>query len=171
MFPTSMGNYEDTIFGRACWVPLTMIPMSHLNLDDVISYASASNRSRRLMAQTALYVNGYQRDWFGFNKGALIGSFDGVRWFAIGGGRRVTAKSSKLYLAINGAFSDLVTPGSISVSILTDNGINVASDQDFDPNLSEEDARVESGASCQKYHQCERRRLCDPTAGNTCVQM
>ena len=60
----TMGNYEDTIFGRACWVPLTMIPMSHLNLDDVISYASASNRSRRLMAQTALYVNGYQRDWF-----------------------------------------------------------------------------------------------------------
>ena len=69
-------------------------------------------------------------------------------------------KSSKLYLAINGAFSDLVTPGSISVSILTDNGINVASDQDFDPNLSEEDARVESGASCQKYHQCEHDADC-----------
>ena len=53
-------------------------------------------------------------------------------------------QSHQSYLAINGAFSDLGTPGSISVSILTDNGINVASDQDYDPNLSEEDARVES---------------------------
>ena len=23
------GNYEDTIFGRACWIPPTMLPYSH----------------------------------------------------------------------------------------------------------------------------------------------
>ena len=147
----TMGNYEDTIFGRACWIPPTMIPMTHRNWGD----NSREDRRRRLRAQTALYVNGYQRDWFGFNKGALIGSFDGVKWFAIGGGRRVTAKSTKLFLAINGIFSDLASPSTISVEILTDNGINVASDQDFDPNLEPDDARIESGATCQKYHQCE----------------
>ena len=69
--------------------------------------------------------------------------------------RRVTAKTIKVISRHQRSFSDLVTPGSIEVSILTDNGINVASDQDFDPNLSEEDARIESGATCQKYHQCE----------------
>ena len=58
--------------------------------------------SDKVKGTTALYVNGYRRDWFGFNKGALIGSFDGVRWFAMGGGRRVTAKSTKLFLAMNG---------------------------------------------------------------------
>ena len=41
-----MGNYEDTVFGRACWVPLTMIPMSHLKKRRQQYYAS--NRSRRL---------------------------------------------------------------------------------------------------------------------------
>ena len=34
-------------------------------------------RLNRLSTQAAMYVNGYQRDWYGFNKGALIGSFDG----------------------------------------------------------------------------------------------
>ena len=56
---------------------------------------------------------------------------------------------------MNGVFADLVSPSSIKVEILTDNGVNVASDQDFDPNLEDDDARIESGATCQKYHQCE----------------
>ena len=43
-------------------------------------------RRNRLEAQAAMWVNGYQRDWFGFNQGAIIGSFDGVTWFAIGDG-------------------------------------------------------------------------------------
>ena len=55
-------------------------------------------------------------------------------------------------------FQILVTPNSIEVSILTDNGINVASDQDFDPNLSSDDARIESGASLPKVSPMRIRR-------------
>ncbi|MBT7670144.1 MAG: hypothetical protein HN623_11215, partial [Bdellovibrionales bacterium] len=69
---TTHGNYEDTIFGRACFVPPTMIPFSHTPNSDL-----ATQRENRLATQTALFVNGYQRDWYGFNLGALIGSFDG----------------------------------------------------------------------------------------------
>ena len=85
----------------------------------------------------------------------FIGSFDGVNWFAAGGGRRVRATSNKLFLAINYPFSDMPSPTNISASVIQDNGVNVASDYDFDPNLSAKDARRDSGASCQKFHQCE----------------
>jgi hypothetical protein len=58
---TTAGNYEDTIFGRACWLPPTMLPFSHSAKTDV-----KSQRRNRLQTQAALYMNGYQRDWFGF---------------------------------------------------------------------------------------------------------
>ena len=128
---TTLGNYEDTLFGRACWVPPTMIPFTHRPGSD-----TAVQRQRRLAAQAALYINGYQRDWYGFNKGALIGSFDGVRWFAIGTGRRVTATSEKLFLALNAPFGDLAGQGDINVSITVDLGDNEASDFDFNPELA-----------------------------------
>src|SRR5690606_38365084 len=98
----TLGNYEDTIFGRACFVPPTMLPFSHMQNADL-----QTQRLNRLKTQAALYVNGYQRDWFGFNKGALIGSFDGVTWFAIGKGRIVRSTTKKLYLALNAPFADL----------------------------------------------------------------
>ena len=114
---TSFGNYEDTVFGRSCWLPPTMIPFSHKKKRE-----SAAQRQARLETQAAFYVNGYQRDWFGFNKGALIGSFDGVSWFAIGKARRVISRTGKLFLAINQPFADLAEPEELVVQIIPDNG-------------------------------------------------
>ena len=147
----TLGNYEDTLFGRACFVPPTMIPFSHMKRTGTV----AAQRQARLSTQAAMFVNGYQRDWYGFNRGAVIGSFDGVSWFSIGGGRRVQAKGNKLFLAINAPYADLTQPTDLIVNITTDNGQNQASDFDFDPNLSNIDANNNSGATCQKYHQCE----------------
>lgn len=143
------GNYEDTIFGRACWLPPTMIPFSHKKASNL-----QTQRMNRLATQAAYYVNGYQRDWFGFNKGALIGSFDGVRWFAIGNGRRVTSSSTKLFLAINAPFADLAEPTNILVNIITDFGNNTAPNFDYDPNLAPDDPNQNQGATCQYFHQC-----------------
>jgi hypothetical protein len=148
---TTRGNYEDTIFGRACFVPPTMLPFSH-----VASGTVATQRAARLETQAALYVNGYQRDWYGFNLGALIGSFDGVTWFAIGKGRRVTSTSKKLFLAINAPFADLALNSDIVVDIVVDNGDATAANYDYDPNLSPTDARQNQAGSCQQHHMCER---------------
>ena len=105
-------------------------------------------------------MNGYQRDWYGFNKGAVIGSFNGVNWFAVGGGRRVEATSSKLFLAINSPFSDMASSNDMRVSIITETGDNIAADYDYDPNLNDKDARNDAGATCRKYHQCENDADC-----------
>lgn len=150
-FNTTNGNYEDTKFGRACFVPPTMLPFTHRPLSSSVQ----AQRLARLQTQSALFMNGYQRDWYGFNQGALIGSFDGVTWFAIGTGRRVRATSTKLFLAINAPYADLAENTDIMVSITTDTGSNTAADFDFDPNLSPTDVRQNSGGTCQYYHQCE----------------
>ena len=149
---TTNGNFEDTKFGRACWLPPTMIPFSHKAEND-----GKIQRQNRLETQSAFYINGYQRDWFGFNKGAVIGSFDGATWFAIGNGRRVRATGNKLYLAINTPFADLATHNNILVSIGQDiNVLGESPDYDFDPSLKDsKDARYNQSASCQSYHQCE----------------
>jgi hypothetical protein len=152
---TSYGNYEDTHFGRACYLPATMIPFSHKKDASLIT-----QRLNRLKTQAALYINGYQKDWFGFNKGALIGSFDGVRWFAIGTGRRVAATSSKLFLAINGSFLDLATRTDMVVNITPDSGVNIVADYDYDPTLNFADIKQNSAASCQRYHQCSTDSDC-----------
>ena len=146
---TNSGNYEDTIFGRACWLPPTMIPFTHNPNNDL-----KTQRMNRLITQSALYTNGYQRDWFGFNQGALIGSFNGVNWFAIGKGRRVTSTSTKLYLAINGVYADLADKTDLLVNVVTDQGGGTAADYDYDPNLELNDTRQNQGASCQEAHQC-----------------
>lgn len=146
---TTFGNYEDTKFGRACYVPVTMLPLSHqknLNLQ--------AQRQNRLKTQSAYYVNGYQRDWYGFNKGALIGSFDGVTWFAVGTGRRATATSTKLFLALNSSFLDLADRTDTIVNIIPDFSANTAADYDYDPEISLMDPRQNTAATCQKYHQC-----------------
>ncbi|MGB0453059.1 MAG: hypothetical protein ACPGJV_05030 [Bacteriovoracaceae bacterium] len=151
----TMGNYEDTLFSRACWVPPTMLPYSHKP-----NANGQTQRLNRLETQAALYVNGYQRDWYGFNYGALIGSFDGVNWFAIGSGRRVQARSSKLYLAINAPFADLADYANMSVSITIDQGNNIASDFDYNPDLALNHPEQNAGASCQKFHQCNTDTDC-----------
>ncbi len=145
----TFGNYEDTKFGRACYVPVTMLPLSHQKNTNV-----QVQRTSRLKTQAAFYVNGYQRDWYGFNKGALIGSFDGVTWFAVGTGRRITATSTKLFLALNAAFLDLADRTDTIVNIIPDFAANIASDFDFDPSLTLTDPRQNTAATCQYFHQC-----------------
>lgn len=152
---TTFGNYEDTKFGRACYVPITMLPFSHKKESNL-----QTQRLNRLKTQAAFYINGYQRDWFGFNKGALIGSFDGVSWFAVGSGRRITATSTKLYLAINGAFLDLADRTDTIVNIIPDFAVNTAADFDYDPTLAINDPRQNVAGSCQQFHQCESDADC-----------
>ena len=152
---SSQGNYEDTHFGRACFLPPTMLPFSQAPNPSVVT-----QRRNRLLTQTALWMNGYQRDWFGFNKGALIGSFDGVNWFAIGKSRRVVSKSNKLFLAINAPFADLADPSSLTVQVILDQGFSIAPAIDFDPNLSPDSPEQNTAASCQYWHQCETDTDC-----------
>ncbi|MBC7540782.1 MAG: hypothetical protein H7281_18320 [Bacteriovorax sp.] len=146
---TTFGNYEDTNFGRACYVPVTMLPLSHQRNSSL-----QTQRQNRLKTQAAFYVNGYQRDWYGFNKGALIGSFDGVTWFAVGTGRRATATSTKLFLALNASFLDLADKTDTIVNIIPDFSANTAADYDYDPDIALTDPRQNTAATCQKFHQC-----------------
>lgn len=151
----TLGNYEDTHFGRACYLPITMIPVSHQKNTDV-----QVQRLNRLKTQSAFFINGYQKDWFGFNQGALIGSFDGVSWFAVGTGRRVTATSTKLFLAFNAPFLDLATKTDTVVNIIPDMATNSAPNVDFDPTLSIKDPLQGTAATCQQYHQCNTDSEC-----------
>lgn len=155
MANTTLGNYEDTHFGRACYLPVTMLPFSHKKEGTL-----QAQRLNRLKTQSAFYVNGYQKDWYGFNKGALIGSFDGVSWFAIGTGRRVSATTTKLYLAINSAFSDLADRTDTIVNIIPDISATVAAEYDFDPTLTITDAKQNSAGTCQESHQCSTDSDC-----------
>lgn len=151
------GNYEDTIFGRACWLPPTMIPFSHLPTSLVSnSYSDPIQKQRmnRLKTQAALFANGYQRDWFGFNKGALIGSFDGVTWFAIGKGRIVKSTTKKLFLAINAPFADIATPTIHVVNVSQYDGITQAAQVDYDPQYSLSHPYQNEAGNCQATHLC-----------------
>lgn len=152
---TSSGNYEDTIFGRACWLPPTMLPFSHS-----AKTSAQEQRMNRLQTQAALFVNGYQRDWYGFNKGALIGSFDGVSWFAIGKGRIVRSSTKKLFLAINAPFADVASPTMHVVSVQAYDGITQAADVDYDPQYHQYHPYQNEAGNCQKYHMCETDTDC-----------
>lgn len=150
------GNYEDTIFGRACWLPPTMLPFSHS-----AKSTTQAQRLNRLQTQAALFANGYQRDWYGFNKGALIGSFDGVSWFAIGRGRIVRSTTSKLFLAINAPFADLAVPSIHEVNIEAYNGIAKAPAVDYDPAFHITDIiNQNAGGTCQSFHMCNTDTDC-----------
>jgi hypothetical protein len=152
---TTLGNYEDTIFGRACWIPPTMLPFSHSQRS-----TNVDQRRDRLTTQAALFANGYQRDWFGFNKGALIGSFDGVSWFAIGKARIVRSKSKKLFLAINAPFADLSAPGTQVVNIQAYDGLTQATQVDYDPQYHLTHPLQNAAANCQANHMCETDTDC-----------
>lgn len=146
---STLGNYEDTNFGRSCFVPVTMLPFAHKK-----EATLQLQRQNRLATQAAYYINGYQRDWYGFNQGALIGSFDGVTWFAVGRGRRITATTTKLYLAINAAFLDLADKTDTVVNIVPDTPNNTVADYDYDTSLPLNSAKQNQGATCQRFHQC-----------------
>lgn len=139
---------DDFRFGRACFVPATMIPWTHESGEDV-----TSQRQSRLAAQHILFANGYNKDWYGFDYGALIGSFDGVKWFAIGNQRRIKAESNKLYLAVNAYFGDLTINNSYQVTIseisaVVNSGSLINHDLDSD------------GAECQRQHICDTDEDC-----------
>jgi hypothetical protein len=154
-FNNGRGNYEDTHFGRACFLPPTMIPLTHKKNTNV-----NAQRQNRLLTQTALWMNGYQRDWFGFNKGALIGSFDGVKWFGVGKNRRVISDTGKLFLAINAPFADLTDPSDLIVQIVLDQGNSFAPIHDYDPNSEPDSPEQNTAASCQYWHQCNTDTEC-----------
>tara|TARA_Y100000768_G_scaffold388960_1_gene389319 strand:+ start:3623 stop:8632 length:5010 start_codon:yes stop_codon:yes gene_type:complete len=139
---------DDFRFGRACFVPASMIPWTHQAGSDV-----TTQRRARLDAQHILFANGYNKDWYGFDYGALIGSFDGVKWFAIGNQRRIKAESNKLYLAVNAYFGDLTINNSYQVTIsetsaVVNSGSLINHDLDSD------------GAECQRQHICETDEDC-----------
>jgi hypothetical protein len=152
---STFGNYEDTIFGRACWLPPTMLPFSHS-----ASGSPKTQRLNRLKTQAAMYVNGYQRDWFGFNKGALIGSFDGVSWFAIGKGRIAKSTSNKLFIAINAPFGDLASPNNHLVTVQEWDFITTGAHYDYNIDLSINHPKQNEAGQCQRSHRCETDSDC-----------
>jgi hypothetical protein len=144
---------DDMSFGRACFVPATMLPWSH-----GLSSDPQTQRLNRMYAQHFYYANGYQRDWYGFDYGAVIGSFDGVKWFAIGTNRRIKADSTKLFLAVNGPFGDLAIESTYTVTI-NDGSLNPIGSNMITSDLESD------GAQCQKFHQCNSDNDCAATLG------
>lgn len=141
-------NADDMKFGRACFVPATMIPWTHKLNSDV-----TQQRRDRLKAQHFMFANGYNKDWYGFDYGSLIGSFDGVNWFSIGNQRNITAKSNKLYIAINSYLSDETLNNSYrftisEVTAIANSGSSVTTDLQSD------------GAQCQQAHLCSTDNDC-----------
>lgn len=144
---------DDFLFGRACFVPATMIPWSHrpsISLDE--------QRKNRQNLQHFYFANGYQRDWYGFDYGSVIGSFDGVKWFSIGSKRRIKAESNKLFIAVNGYFGDQTVDTTFNITVL-DSTIN-----QFGDSLPTKDIDSD-GAECQRYHQCSTDNDCTATLG------
>ncbi|MCF8060088.1 MAG: hypothetical protein K9K67_12375 [Bacteriovoracaceae bacterium] len=153
--PLATKNFrrDDLLFGRACFVPATMIPWTHAT-----ESSRSDQRQKRLAAQHFLFANGYQRDWYGFDYGSVIGSFDGVRWFSIGNQRRIQARSTKLFIAINSYYADFTDNTTFSVTVQdtsTVSGLGSFVTSDF----------VSDGAECQKEHVCETDSDCASKLG------
>ncbi|MFL5785456.1 MAG: hypothetical protein ACJ76H_12635, partial [Bacteriovoracaceae bacterium] len=148
------GTYrsDDLLYGRACFVPATMIPWTHVAGAD-----AKTQRRARLAAQHFLFANGYDRDWYGFDYGSIIGSFDGVKWFSIGNQRRILATSNKLYLAVNAYFGDLTLDNTFSVNISETSSSTTAIVPDHDTETD--------GAECQRAHFCSNDNDCYRTLG------
>ena len=140
---------DDLLFGRACFLPVTMIPWTHKGHPN-----RQTQRVDRYSAQHFLFANGYQRDWYGFDYGSVIGSWDGLIWFSIGNQRRVKAKGHRLFLAVNTYWGDLVDENDFTISLseavsaIPDSGSKVTNDYESD------------GAECQQYHACDVDRDC-----------
>jgi len=145
---TKMYRADDLIFGRACFLPATMIPWTHRPKSGV-----QDQRQSRQAAQHFLFANGYNRDWYGFDYGSVIASFDGVKWFSVGTQRRIKAKSNRLYLAINSYFGDLTTLNNFII-VVSD-----ASNVPFSGSAVNSDF-LSTGAQCQQYHLCQTDTDC-----------
>ena len=150
---TSEIRSHDLVFGRACFVPATMIPFSHVPKAD-----RQLQRQDRMATQHFYFANGYQRDWYGFDYGSVIGSFDGVTWFSVGNQRRIKATTNRLYLAINAYYGDITLESSYSVDIsdastTPSSGSFVQTDYESD------------GAECQQLHACNTDSDCASTLG------
>jgi hypothetical protein len=143
---SSLYRSDDLLFGRACFVPATMIPWTHF-----AGNSPRDQRRNRLAAQHFLFANGYNRDWYGFDYGSLIGSFDGVTWFSIGNQRRVKAASNKLYLAVNAYLGDLNIDNNFNV--------NVSETSAFSSDIPDHDTKTD-GAQCQRSHFCSNDNDC-----------
>ena len=144
---------DDMSFGRACTLPATMIPWTH-NPET----SNQTQRLNRMRAQHFMYANGYQRDWYGFDYGSVIGSFDGVKWFSIGSSRRIKAETSKMFIAVNGLFGDLTLESTYEVTI-NDGLLNP-----LGSNMNTSDF-TSDGAECQQFHQCSTDNDCASTLG------
>ena len=142
---------DDLLFGRACFVPTTMIPWTHVPRRN-----GDTQRRERLRGQHFLYANGYQRDWFGFDYGSIIGSFNGTHWFSIGHRRQIKASSNRLYIAVNAPFADLFYQGQYSVRVSE----TIASTSSSSTSSVPQSDLETSGAQCQKFHQCTQDRDC-----------
>lgn len=139
---------DEMRFGRACFVPATMIPWTHSRGDSV-----QEQRESRLASQHFLFANGYNRDWYGFDYGSLIASYDGVKWFSVGNQRRVQAKGNKIYFAINAYYGDLTINNAFKITVsessaVINSGSVVTHDTDSD------------GAQCQRSHFCDSDADC-----------
>lgn len=144
---------DDMNFGRSCMVPATMIPWTH-NPET----SNQTQRLNRMRAQHFMYANGYQHDWYGFDYGSVIGSFDGVKWFSIGSSRRIKAETSKMFIAVNGMFGDLTLESTYEVTI-NDGLLNPVG-----ANMNTADY-TSDGAQCQQFHQCSTDNDCATTLG------
>ena len=143
---SSIYRSDDLLFGRACFVPATMIPWTHTQAG-----TPRDQRRARLTAQHFLFANGYNRDWFGFDYGSLIGSFDGVNWFSVGNQRRIKASTGKLYLAVNAYLGDLNVDNNFNVT--------VAEASTYSSEIPDHDTESD-GAECQKSHLCSNDNDC-----------
>lgn len=150
MNATSLYRADDLIFGRACFVPASMIPWTH---SEDLGGNVSTQRRRRLAAQHFMFANGYQRDWFGFDYGSLIGSFDGVKWFSIGNQRRIKSTSSKLFIAVNAYYGDRTIDNTFKV-VVTE-AASSANSGSFIEHDTESD-----GAECQRSHFCSNDNDC-----------
>lgn len=142
----SIYRADDLVYGRACFVPATMIPWTH-----VTSSTPKDQRRNRLAAQHFLFANGYNRDWYGFDYGSLIGSFDGVTWFSIGNQRRIKATSGKLFLAVNAYLGDLNVDNNFNVT--------VSESSTYSSDIPDHDTETD-GAECQRSHFCSTDNDC-----------
>lgn len=143
---TSIYRGDDLLFGRACFVPATMIPWTHTT-----GTSAMTQRQNRLASQHFLFANGYNRDWYGFDYGSLIGSFDGVTWFSVGNQRRIKATTGKLYLAVNAYLGDLNVDSNFNVT--------VSETSSYSSDVPDHDTETD-GAECQKSHYCSNDNDC-----------
>ncbi len=147
-FKTPIYRMDDLSFGRACFVPATMVPWSHRP-----NAGTQAQRLNRQAAQHFLFSNGYQRDWYGFDYGSIIGSFNGIDWFSVGNQRRIKATSNRLFLAVNAYFGDLTENNNFVIQVSDATSVTGAGSAVNYDILSD-------GAQCQQQHLCQYDQDC-----------